>query len=135
MSSKYKYPQASLRWRSDGVNVELFTITNESENGMFGAPDEDLTDGLLLICEATPEYIDVTAADLGEQVPELADRLYPALIDYIRYRLLSEERDEGSMRQARISKKDWEDKVYQKRGGRIHDSQVSVIVPDRDIRL
>jgi hypothetical protein len=132
MASKYKYPQSALRWRSDGVNVELFTMTNESENGMFGAIDESLTDGLLLVCEATPEFIDVTALDLGEQVPEMADSLYPALLDYIRYRLLGEQSGEDSFRRARVSKKDWEDKIYQKRGGKIQDAQVHVIVPDRD---
>lgn len=135
MSSKYINPGAELRWKSDGEKVELFSMSSESEHGLYGAIDEDLTEGLLFICEATPEFIDVDDADLGIVVPEMSDSLYPALLDYIKYRLLEEKDDELSFAKSRSHKKEWRDKVYQKQGGKVLHDSPHIIIPDPESSL
>lgn len=132
MSSKYSSPGSSLRYKSTGQKIELFNINPNSEGVVNTAIDESITEGLLLICEATPEFIDVANEDLGEVVPEMADTLYPQLLDYIRYRLLQRNTDEVSHAKSRTFKKDFEDGIYRKEGGKILDDSVHIMVPDPD---
>lgn len=132
MSSSYSSPGSYFRWKSTGEKLELFNINPNSEGLINTAVDESVTEGLLIICEATPEFIDVADEDLGEVVPAFADSLYPQLIDYIRYRLLQRGNDEISHVKSRQSKKDFEDGIYQKEGGKILDDSVHIIVPDHD---
>ena len=132
MSSAYSNPNAYFRWKSTGQKIELFNINPNSDGIINTAVDESNTEGLLVICEATPEFIDVADEDLGELVPEMADSVYPQLIDYIRYRLLQRGSDEISHVKARQSKKDFEDGIYQKDGGKIKDNSIHIMVPDLD---
>ena len=132
MSSVYSNPGSYFRWKSTGQKIELFNINPNSE-GLTNTPvDESVTEGLLVICEATPEFIDVADEDLGALVPEMADSVYPQLLDYIRYRLLQRGDDEISHVRAKQAKKDFEDGIYQKDGGKIKDTSIRIIVPDLD---
>jgi len=132
MSSAYSNPNAYFRWKSTGQKIELFNINPNSEGIINTAVDESNTEGLLVICEATPEFIDVADDDLGAVVPEMADSVYPQLIDYIRYRLLQRGDSEISHVKARQSKKDFEAGIYQKDGGKIKDNSIHIMVPDLD---
>jgi len=136
MASKYTVPQSVLRWKTDGEEIELICTVNPDENSMFGAIDESQTAGMRVIFEASSQYIDITDEDLGETVPTMNDRLYPQLIDYIKSKLLFDQAStEVEVSKSRILRKDFQDGIYQKGGGKVETDDVMVAVPDRRTAL
>lgn len=136
MSSKFARPQDVYYWKTDGEQIEIFTIVNPDADSVFGAPDENITDGLKVIYEVSAQYIDITTADLGEIVPAINDRLYPQLIDYLKSKVLFDTATtEVEVSKSRILKKDAQDGVYQKDGGKVETDDVMVAVPDRRTAL
>ena len=132
MSSKDTTPQAVLRWKTNGEQIELFSMSSESEYGLYGAPDEDLTAGMKVIFEQKPEFIDISMTDLDQHVPVIHDRLYPALLEYIRSQLLYMNSDEISALKSTKSYNTWKQNVAEKKGGKIMSDGPHIMMVDRE---
>ena len=136
MASKYATPSAVLRWQTNGNNqIELMTMVHATRTDSFAPIDESQTEGMKVIFEVASQFIDVTASDLGEVVPDINDRLYPSLIDYCTSRLLMDDKGEAAITKSRILKKDYQDAIYQKDGGKIRTDEVKIAVVDRRTAL